>query len=56
MGIPLQLRAHIDGEPGRKKRVICEVYAGDVLTAIGNSVLVRVDTSQLATQAHAKPA
>jgi hypothetical protein len=36
---------------GRKTRVLCEVYAGDVLTALGDSTFVRVDTSQLAGHA-----
>ncbi|MGY3175628.1 hypothetical protein ACVWYU_005053 [Pseudomonas sp. TE12234] len=52
MGVPLTLRAKVDGEVGRKTRVICEVYAGDVLTAIGDSIFVRVDTGQLAAAAH----
>ena len=52
MGVPLTLRAKVEGEVGRKTRVICEVYAGDVLTAIGDSVFVRVDTEQLAAVAH----
>ncbi|MHC8351662.1 hypothetical protein ACYZT7_20725 [Pseudomonas sp. RT4P38] len=39
---------------GRKSRVICEVYAGDVLTAIGDSIFVRVDTEQLAAVAHSR--
>jgi predicted thioesterase len=54
MGVPLTLRAKVEGEVGRKTRVICEVYAGDVLTAIGDSVFVRVDTEQLAAVAHGR--
>ncbi|MCL9657703.1 PaaI family thioesterase [Pseudomonas protegens] len=54
MGVPLTLRARVDGDVGRKSRVICEVYAGDVLTAIGDSVFVRVDTGQLAAAAHGR--
>lgn len=56
MGVPLQLRARVEGEPGRKTRVICEIYAGDLLTAVGDSVFVRVDASQLAAAAHGKQA
>ncbi|PUA46671.1 thioesterase [Pseudomonas protegens] len=56
MGVPLTLRARVDGEVGRKSRVICEVYADDVLTAIGDSIFVRVDTSQLAAAAHGRDA
>ncbi|MDR1076675.1 MAG: PaaI family thioesterase [Xanthomonadaceae bacterium] len=52
MGAPLTLKAHVEGEVTRKSRIICEVYAGDVLTAAGDSLFVRVDTSQLAEQAH----
>lgn len=55
MGVPLTLRAKVEGEVGRKSRVICEVYAGDVLTAIGDSVFVRVDAAQLADSARVKP-
>ena len=54
MGLPLTLKARVDGEVGRKTRVICEVYAGDVLTAVGDSVFVRVDTGQLAAAAHGR--
>ncbi|MGU9854011.1 PaaI family thioesterase [Pseudomonas koreensis] len=54
MGVTLTLRARVAGEVGRKTRVICEVYAGDVLTAIGDSVFVRVDTHQLADAAHGR--
>jgi hypothetical protein len=52
MGVTLTLRAKVEGAVGRKSRVICEVYAGEVLTAIGDSVFVRVDTGQLAAAAH----
>jgi hypothetical protein len=54
MGVPLTLKARVDGEVGRKTRVICEVYAGYVLTAVGDSVFVRVDTEQLAANAHGR--
>lgn len=54
MGVPLTLRARVEGDVGRKTRVICEVYAGDVLTAVGDSVFVRVDTDQLAAAAHSR--
>ncbi|WP_028624435.1 PaaI family thioesterase [Pseudomonas sp. Ant30-3] len=54
MGLPLTLKARVDGEVGRKTRVMCEVYAGDVLTAVGDSVFVRVDTEQLAAAAHGR--
>ena len=56
MGVPLTLRAKVEGDVGRKTRIICEVYAGDVLTAVGDSIFVRVDTEQLATAAHGREA
>jgi hypothetical protein len=54
MGIPLILKARVEGEVARKTRVLCEVYAGDTLTAVGDSVFVRVDIGHLAKTAHAK--
>lgn len=54
MGVPLHLRARVEGDVGRKSRVICEVYAGEVLTAVGDSTFVRVDASQLAAAAHGR--
>lgn len=54
MGVPLTLRARVEGEVGRKSRVVCEVYANGVLTAIGDSIFVRVDTGQLASVAHGR--
>lgn len=51
MGVPLTLKARVDGEVARKSRVLCEVYAGAVLTALGDSIFVRVDTARLAEAA-----
>lgn len=48
MGLPLKLKARVEGDLGRKTRVLCEVYAGDVLTAVGDSIFVRVDVGHLA--------
>lgn len=42
MGVELLLKARVEGELGRKTRVICEVWAGDVLTVTADSVFVRV--------------
>jgi len=53
MGVELVLKAWVEGEVGRKSRVICEVWAGDVLTVTADSVFVRVDTERLKQQAHA---
>lgn len=52
MGTPLTLKARVEGKVERKTRVLCEVYAGNVLTAIGDSVFVRVDVGYLAKTAH----
>lgn len=52
MGVPLTLKACVEGEVGRKTRVLCEVYAGSILTALGDSVFVRVDIGHLAKTAH----
>lgn len=52
IGVPLTLKACVEGEVGRKTRVLCEVYAGEKLTAIGDSVLVRADVGHLAKRAH----
>ncbi len=52
--VPLPLRAKVEGEVGRKSRVICEVFAGDELTAVGDSVFVRADTGQLASRAQGR--
>ena len=54
MGVPLNLCAWVEGEVGRKTRVICEIRAGDELTAVGDSIFFRVDTNALADQAHQK--
>lgn len=51
MGVLLTLKARIDGEVGRKTRVLCEVYAGETLTALGDSIFVRVDVGHLAKTA-----
>lgn len=42
----LYLKAWVEGEVGRKSRVLCEVWADDVLTATGDSIFVRVDPAQ----------
>lgn len=52
MGVSLTLKARVDGEVARKTRVLCEVYAHDTVTALGDSTFVRVDVEQLAKMAH----
>ncbi|ALO46667.1 PaaI family thioesterase [Pseudohongiella spirulinae] len=46
----LTLKAYVEGEVGRKTRVICEIWAGDTLTASADSIFVRVDAAQLAAR------
>lgn len=53
MGVPLLLKARIEGEVGCKTRVLCEVYANDTLTALGDSIFVRVDIGHLANTVQA---
>jgi hypothetical protein len=52
MGVELTLKARVEGELGRKTRVICEVWTGDVLTVTADSVFVQVDTERLKQKAH----
>jgi len=54
MGVQLTLKACIEGKAERKTRVLCEVYAGDTLTALGDSIFVRVEAEQLAKIAHGR--
>lgn len=51
MGVPLTLAACVEGDVMRKTRVHCKVYAGETLTAIGDSTFVRVDVGHLAKTA-----
>jgi hypothetical protein len=52
MGVPLILKARVEGEVKHATRVLCEVYAGGTLTALGDSIFVRVDIGHLAKTAH----
>lgn len=52
MGVELLLKARVEGDVGRKTRVLCEVWADDVLTVTADSVFVRVDTEKLKLKAH----
>lgn len=54
MGIELTLKGWVEGDVGRKTRVVCEVWAGDILTVTADTVFVRVDTARLSSSAHAK--
>lgn len=48
MGVPLLLKARVEGVVGKKTRVLCEVYANDTLTVLGDSLFVRADVGHLA--------
>ncbi len=50
--IGFRYKARVEGEVSRKTRVLCEVYADNTLTALGDSILVRVDIGHLAKKAH----
>jgi hypothetical protein len=52
MGVPLLLKARVEGDVGRKTRVCCEVYANKTLTAIADSIFVQVDIGHLAQTTH----
>ena len=54
LGVELVLKAWVEGDVERKTRVVCEVWAGDVVTVTADTVFVRVDTAQLSRNAHAK--
>lgn len=51
MGVPLELSAWVEEEVAGKSRVRCEVRAGGVLTATGDSTFARVDPAVLAQKA-----
>ena len=52
MGVELQLKAWVDGPVARKSRVMCEIWAGDVMTVRADTRFVRADTDRLRAQAH----
>jgi len=43
MDRPIHLKAWVEGAVGRKTRVLCEVGDGESVTALGDSIFVRVD-------------
>jgi hypothetical protein len=52
MGVPLTLKARVEGAVKRRTRVLCELYANDLLTVVGDSIFFRVDVGHLAKTAH----
>ncbi len=54
MGVELTIKGRVDGDVARKSRVVCEIWAGDLLTVTADNVFVRVDPARLSSNAHAK--
>lgn len=52
MDVELLIKGQVEGPLSRKSRVLCEIWAGDVLTVKADTVFVRADTDQLSTKAH----
>ena len=52
MGVELLLKAWVEGTLARKSRVLCEIWAGDVMTVRADTLFVRADTDRLRAQAH----
>lgn len=52
LGVPLTLRARVEGPVGRKTRVICDILADGLVTVSGDSIFVRVDAKKLAERTH----
>ena len=53
LGVDLTILGRVEGELARKSRVLCEIWAGDVLTVKADSIFVRVDTAELSARANA---
>jgi len=53
MGVELVIKGQLDGPLSRKSRVLCEIWAADVLTVKASTVFVRADTDRLRSMAHA---
>lgn len=49
MGVELRLKAWVEGDVGRKTNVKCEVYAGDLLTCVSDSIFVKVNVDSFST-------
>lgn len=52
MGVALELKAWPDGPVGRKTNMVCEIYAGSVLTVRAESVFVRINPEVLSSKAY----
>jgi acyl-coenzyme A thioesterase PaaI-like protein len=53
LGVELTCRARVEGKVERKSRVLCEIWAGDVLTVTADNIFVRVDAGHLSAKANA---
>lgn len=47
MDVSLSFKAWVEGDLGRKSRVLCEVYANEQLTVLGDSIFVRVELDKI---------
>jgi hypothetical protein len=43
MDSTIHLKAWVEGDVGRKTRVLCELGDGEIVTALGDSIFVRID-------------
>lgn len=55
MGVELLIKGRLEGDVTRKSRVICEIWAGDLLTVTAETLFVRVNAGHLSSKAHGKP-
>lgn len=53
LGVELTIMGRVEGEVARRSRVLCEIWAGEVLTVRADSIFVRVDAAELSAKAHA---
>ncbi|CAK7057064.1 MAG: hypothetical protein DELT_01278 [Desulfovibrio sp.] len=51
MGVPLTLKARVAGPVRRQTRILCDVFAEDILTVSVDAIFARVDAVKLAAMA-----
>lgn len=54
MGVELTIKGRVESPIGRKSRVFCEIWAGDLLTVTADTVFVKVNAERLSNMAHGK--
>jgi acyl-coenzyme A thioesterase PaaI-like protein len=54
MGVELTIKGRVEGDVARKSRVVCEIWAGDLLTVTADNAFVRVDAARLSSNANAR--